>query len=366
MSEYKPYGLEDEDEDASLFVKGYRSLVFPKNAQVEFVKHYLDLKFNSNSDRSSIEQMLEIYRATVGESAAETQVCNEMLVKLKNGFPIVDAMRGWFADDFLLVFSASLNTSRPVDIIEKYMVVMDSFKDLLSVLWKKLLLPLVLLSGTFAMIIVLGTFVVPTLVSAVDATELTMPIKTVTAIASFVSNHGLLLLMLFIAISYGYRYASRNLTGGLRDQLDHTLFTIPTQITSAKFFAMLSLLLEARMGIKRCLEILHGNMTPYVDDHIRRMLEKTQKGSTNMQQLDTGLLDSRLKIRLRMASIQNASGNDKSLSLISQFAVKDVSSSLLKIAVSVSMVLWLSLIVMFAIMFNAMFDAIMLVSKFTS
>lgn len=364
MSEYKPYDIEDEE--VSIFLKGYRSLLFPKNAQVEFVKHYLDLKLNSNSDRSSIEQMLEIYRATVGNSAAETQVCHEMLAKLKNGFPIVDAMRGWFDDDFLLVFSASLNTSHPVDIIEKYMVVMDSFKDLLSVLWKKISLPLIFLLGTFAMIIVLGTYVIPSLVLAVDATQLTMPIKTVTAIASFVSDHGAKLFILFFVLVFAYRYASRNLIGPLRERFDHTLFTIPTQITSAKFFAMLSLLLEARMSIKRCLEILYGNMTPYVDDHIRKMLEKTQKGSSNMQQLDTGLLDSRLKIRLRMASIQNASGNDKSLSLISQFAVKDVSSSLLKIAVTISMVLWLSLIVMFAIMFNAMFDAIMLVSKFTT
>lgn len=360
-----PDSTHDQDEVSSP-VKLYRKLLFPKSAQVEFVKHYLDLKLNKNSDKLSIMQMLEIYEETVGIAAAESQVCNEMLVKLKNGYPIVDAMRGWFDDDFLLVFSASLNTSHPVDIIEKYMVVMDSFKDLLSVLWKKLSLPFILLSGTFVMTIVLGSYVVPSLIETIDATRLTMPIKMVNAIAGFVTNHGFKLAILFGVIVYAYRYTSRNFTGSLRDKLDHNLFSIPTQITSAKFFAMLSLLLEARLSIKRCLEILNGNMTPYVDDHIRRMLEKTQKGSTNMQQLDTGLLDNRLKIRLKMASILNASGNDKSLSLISQFAVKDVSSSLLKIAVTVSMALWLSLIVMFAIMFNAMFDAIMLVSKFTT
>jgi type II secretory pathway component PulF len=356
--------LDDEHLDPSFIVKAYRSLLFPQKAQVEFVKHYLDLKFNSNSDKNAILQMGTIYEETIGKTAPEALVCQDMLERLKGGQSIVPAMRGWFSEDFLLVFNASLKTKNPVDIIERYMVVMDSFKSLISVLWKKISLPFVLLSMTFIMINILGSYVVPALISSVDESNLTLSIKLVNGISQFMLNHGLKSIVFIFILLFIYFYSARNFIGEARDKLDHNIFSIPVQITSAKFFAILSLLLEARMSVKGCLETLHGNMSPYVDDHIRRMLEKTKRGSTNMQQLDTGLLDKKLKIRLKMAGVQNASGNDLALGLISQFAVKDVSSSLLKISITMSMFLWLSLVGMFTIMFNAMFDSIMMVSKF--
>ena len=105
---------------------------------------------------------------------------------------------------------------------------------------------------------------------------------------------------------------------------------------------MLTLLKSSGLSLRQSLEIIDGEVTPYLQHHIDEMLEMTRLGVSNLAQLDTGLLTPRLRIRLKAAGSRATDNIDEVFGQIASKASLDFEKNINTIGDQISFWLFIS------------------------
>lgn len=82
--------------------------------------------------------------------------------------------------------------------------------------------------------------------------------------------------------------------------------------------------------MREALQLLFPHVSPFLQDHLDEMLHKTQRGESEFQQLDTGLLPLELRIRLQVSGQRGGGSSTEIFNIISNNATKDFGRAILK------------------------------------
>ncbi|TVN03447.1 hypothetical protein FPV63_12555 [Vibrio cholerae] len=283
-----------------------------RKEQVYFLQNYAKLI----SDGFKINEALTIlkteYLETLGKDCSEVKFCTEALRQMgdEGALSVSDAMSNWFFPVFTQVISVSTtskNTSQALeDLLENFNRWEAVRKELLSILKTPVLLTVGSLFAT-TMISMYGLELV-----GGDKFE-----KNLTDLSAFFHAYGVwaeqniklvLLVMLFLTLVYFY--ALFNVNSDFRRVLDSKIpgFGLYQAFQAANFYTIMAILVSPSGGnlkLKEALEEFENNndlTSDYLATHIAEMFRRAEiDGLSNLEQLNTGLLPLKMKIRLGIA-----------------------------------------------------------------
>ncbi len=278
--------------------------------QIEFLKNYSKLKADGFKDRKTLEAMYEEYSESLGEDSNEARFCIEALKGLEEGsIGIDDAMRRWFDPDLSQVIRASTVSENGLLALTKLLKQVDAWQAVKKEIREESRKPLGWISAGIG-----GTLIVAT--KGISAAAGDIPREEWSSIAQMydslggwiMANGNMLLLLVGMAVAT-YMYFMHFYDGPSRGFMDRHVpgFGFYQAGQASRFFSVMSVLISpecGKMRLKQALDEFEDNndlITPYLGLHIDEMLSRTEQGRFALEQLDTGLLPPRMRVRLGIA-----------------------------------------------------------------
>lgn len=302
-------------------------LQFGSRLQFDFIETYCSLKSNGSqkiSDRITLQTMLDLMTEEYGFGSIQAVVCRSLLTGLKEGDTLSHAMRGWFNEDIIQVFDATYQGSNLKDTMRTLLSRMTDHNKLKGNFFTGLIMPIMIIVYGLGVTLMVSIMFIPTIKESVKIEEMGMIVKFYAFIGDMLTNYGLTIIA-FIAFLLGsFFYSLNHWNGSSRMAADKTPFYgVYSAFAANKLFGVLTLLVESGVSLRQALEIIARTSTPYMAWHIDQMLEMTRQGEFGLLQLETGLLPSRLRLRMRVAGAQSNSQTGSVFSSIAEGASDD-------------------------------------------
>lgn len=306
-----------------------------RSRQIDFLKLWASLKIDGGTDRSIITSMLEDYRNVYGD-CAEARFCTHTLGALQNwNGGLSEAMVGWFDDDLALL----VRVCKRADNVERSLSKMLNDTEKWFKLKKDILIDVSINSLFIIFTIAIFSFICTVglryITEGQESTDINGVVQTLLAIGVFIENKWAVTCFLLVSTTIGLYLAAIYYVGEKRAAMDRIIpfYGFYLGNCSSKFFTMLDVLMSASdMSLRKALEEMQksGLVNRYISSHIDEMLYrlKERKGGqsnadvADFDTLDTGLLPSRLRLRLK--NISKSSDPD-----IKASTMKTISESLI-------------------------------------
>lgn len=281
-----------------------------RSEQIDFLMNYSKLKQDGVKDRKAITALREEYSDSLGLEANEVKYCNEALASMQSGaIGIDEGMQRWFDPDLAQVAktaNASKNGSEALKILLEHIEKWQVVKNDVYAAFKK---PLLWLAGSM-----LGTYLVATVGIKALAGDTPKEKWTETALAYdefgvFLNTYSDVILMFVLLLTAIYFWVMFFYVGESRRYLDKYVpgFAFYQASQASRFFSIMAVLVSPNGGkltLKPALEQFEGNddlTSDYLAEHVAEMLELSERGRFALEQLDTGLLPKRMRVRLGVA-----------------------------------------------------------------
>ncbi|HAS8195719.1 TPA: hypothetical protein I7682_17715 [Vibrio vulnificus] len=277
-----------------------------RSQQIEMLQNYAQLKADRIPDIEAVTIMLTEYSDVLGSDCAESQFCKEAKEGLEDGSIGIDGvMRNWFAPELAMVVMASKktrNSSALKDLIERTGKWQKIKSGLIAEARKPLVYIFLCALGTIG----LATKGIPFLLDGVPRKEWTLVIELYASLGEFLERFFYPFTILLLTIMVAYLYVMKYYNGEHRRTLDRYVpgYGFYQADQASRFFSIMAILISpkgAKMKLNPALEEFEMNpelMSDYLSAHVSEMLDNTSEGDFNLDQLNTGLLPARMKIRL--------------------------------------------------------------------
>lgn len=326
-------------------------LFFSTKKQEEFLDNYLSIKGGEDSmslpDKEVFLSMREVYGEVYGASCLEAQICTHIIGKISEGGRVDDALAPFLDRDIVMAFKATIEVGKTEYGIRQVIKNINQQAEL-----KKKFNKLVrtgFFFFTVGLIFVLGvsSLALPQMLEMINEKDLDELSTVYLHLGKFINAYGIKTGFVLLTLYVLFKYSLPNAFGVLRITLENTpllgAFYQPYKsFVANRFFNMLTLLKSSSLSLRQSLEILDDNTTPYMAEHIERMLDMTRLGTTDLKQLDTGLLTPRLRIRLKSAGARTDGNIDDAFMAIATKASADFEKYLKQTGEQLS--LWLTML----------------------
>ncbi|EOV6284256.1 hypothetical protein ACOQ0N_004180 [Vibrio parahaemolyticus] len=349
LNQLFPHTLLD---DIELWLKRHR---LTHDQQSELVEFYSDLKASGTKDKEALEALKDEYEASYGKDCLQCQFCRVALEGMGAGDGGLDhAMTEWFQPELALIVKTATRartnrtdtkTSKgkgidgkesPLQLLLKHETERRRIAKELRTIFKK---PVMLIA-----ISLFATYVAA--MYGVSAFAGDTPKEEWSSIAIAYDSFGhwldawtqpILMVLGFIVVAYFY--GCRWYDGEFRLELDKYVpgYSYYQAKVAGQFFSIMSVLVSPNGGAMKLKEALiefqssESLMSPYIGIHIDEMMSRCGSGEFELGQLDTGLLPSRVKMRLRVAGrAQNGLTTHLAFETISEHLAKDYGDAIVK------------------------------------
>jgi len=208
---------------------------------------------------------------------------------------------GSFPEDELAVFRVAQSAGNAAladtfrDLAEVSRLTASAHDVLLSTLWSALVALVVLVSVVLAV----PFFTVPHLQNVFSSASM-LPssgaAQRLFAFAGWVRLAWPLVAVGLTIVVVAVYWSLDHLTGPLRTMLDRVLFwRLYRHVHAIRFFSVLTVVLgenqQASIRLRSALGVLRSQASPWLDHHVRRMMQHIDEGQVGAQTFQTGLLD---------------------------------------------------------------------------
>lgn len=319
-------------------------LFFRRDQQIEFIENYISLKVNNNrimKDRDLLIGLKDLYQAQYGEANTTVKIISLLLEKITEGLSLPEAMGPFFRPDIVQVFSASYNSRAGFDEVRGLVQRIINGDKLVSAFLGAISFPIFFLFATICLFLFTGGFFLPMTIDMIEKDAIDSLMTFSMVVSSFVIDYWYLVLLPFILLIGAYIYSRQNWFSDGRNWADENLppYQVMALLYSYNIFGILSMLSSSglksessgtKISIRKAIETMLETATPYAAWHLRQMLDMTSGGVFGLLQLETGLLPTRLKMRLRIAQLSGISDQSELLAVIAAESFGDFEKALQK------------------------------------
>ncbi len=319
-------------------------LFFRRDQQIEFIENYISLKVNNNrimKDRDLLIGLKDLYQAQYGEANTTVKIISLLLEKITEGVSLPEAMGPFFRPDIVQVFSASYNSRAGFDEVRGLVQRIINGDKLVSAFLGAISFPIFFLFATICLFLFTGGFFLPMTIDMIEKDAIDSLMTFSMVVSSFVIDYWYLVLLPFILLIGAYIYSRQNWFSDGRNWADGNLppYQVMALLYSYNIFGILSMLSSSglksessgtKISIRKAIETMLETATPYAAWHLRQMLDMTSGGVFGLLQLETGLLPTRLKMRLRIAQLSGISDQSELLAVIAAESFGDFEKALQK------------------------------------
>lgn len=304
---------------------------FTTAKQAEFLDNYLSLKGGDNEiqspDKEVFHQIKEIYGEINSPSCFEVKVCDYVIDKISQGERVDMALAPFLNRDVVLAFKATYEVGKTEYGLRQVIKNINQQSELKKAFNKKVRGGFMIFVIGIVFMLMISTFALPQILAMVDISELDSLTYFYNELGIFLKKSGEKIVYILLVIFAIFKFSQPNLKGDLRELIEKSplgvFYKTYRSFSANRFFNMLTLLKSSGLSLRQSLEIIDGEVTPYLQHHIDEMLEMTRNGISNLEQLDTGLLTPRLRIRLKAAGNKSSDSIDEVFSNIAAKASDD-------------------------------------------
>ncbi|MDK9774199.1 hypothetical protein [Vibrio sp. B181a] len=290
--------------------------------QAEFVEFYSELKLSGTMDKEALEALRDEYESSYGKDCMQYEFCVVALNGMGAGDGGLDkAMTDWFYPELAMIVKTANHARKnrkgnygdemehsesPLQLLLNHENERQRIAKKLRGIFKKpvLLVTLSLLSTYVAAMYGVSAFAGDTPKSEWSAIALAYD-----SFGHWLAEWTRPIIACVFGVMAAYLYGCRWYDGEYRLELDKCIpgYSYYQAKVAGQFFSIMSVLVSPNGGamkLKEALNEFQSNealMTPYIGIHVDEMISRSGSGEFNLEQLDTGLLPKRVKMRLRVA-----------------------------------------------------------------
>lgn len=322
---------------------------FRKN-RTDFYKSLAKAIQNKEQLKTYLTEELKIARNKKTRNDSRAVALSMLIRRLSSGeeFEFANLLKGIVPDSDRMMLSAVDSSQDKAKTLMALCTAINEQNASKKVIWQALLPPMILVPAVAVFCYVLSTQTLPIIVKIAPPEVWTPFNSAVRAFSEFVSNQGAYLLMAVVASIVAFTKALPKVTGPARDYIEKISvgkatmlmpvapFILPTIIykdfQSAQMLAALAVLLQSGATLKDALIGIRKGSTPYMREHINRVLRHLDNSPTDyVNAFSRGLLNR--NILGRMAStIRTNSKFEEVLIEIGTRGGEDVREELGKVA----------------------------------
>ncbi|MEN2500071.1 MAG: hypothetical protein MHMPM18_004239 [Marteilia pararefringens] len=274
---------------------------------------------------------------------AEADFCQHCIEQLQNwNGGISSAMDGWFDDDLIVLVRTSKKAENVESSVNKMIVQTEQWFDLKKQLIIEMLINVLFFAVCLIVLIFVSTNGIEFATQGMQISDYTSGINILLSFGVVVKSKGIALLFLSFALIATLWAAAIYYVGDNRQKMDGLIpfYGFYSASCSSRFYTMLDVLLASSdMPLRKALEELRssGLVSRYISVHIDEMLYRLKErrfdrggdkvssaDSVDFDTLDTGLLPSRLRLRLKcIAKSSDKTSREAIMDTICTSLVKD-------------------------------------------
>ncbi|MFM5296258.1 hypothetical protein ACEUAI_18705 [Aeromonas veronii] len=317
---------------------------FRRDQQLAFIENYISLKVNNNrimKDRDLLIGLKDLYQVQYGEANTTVKIIGLLLEKITEGVSLPEAMGPYFRPDIVQVFSASYNSRAGFDEVKGLIQRIINGDKLVRAFMTSISFPLFFLFVTVCLFLFVGGLFIPMTIEMIEKDAIDSLLYFSMDVSAFVLDYWYLVLLPFFVLTGLYVYSRQNWFSEERNWADNHLppYQVMALLYSYNIFGILSMLSSSglksesagtKISIRKAIETMLETATPYASWHLKQMLDMTSGGVFGLLQLETGLLPTRLKMRLRIAQLSGISDQTQLLGVIAAESFGDFEKALEK------------------------------------
>lgn len=280
--------------------------------QIYFLQNYAKLITDGFMIIEALTILKREYQQTLGQDCTEVGFCNEALRMMGDDgvLSLSEAMGSWFNPVFIQVISVSTTSKNTSQALDELLKNFDRWEEVRKELMGIAKTPVLWIVGAVSLASSVSIYGLPLLGGDKFTEKMTPLTEYFYHYGVWVERNGNLILLLLLAGILSYLYVLFNVNGDVRRTLDTRVpgFGLYQAFQAANFYTIMAVLVSPKGGclkLKEALEAFEDNSdicSDYLETHVTEMFRKAEmEGMSDMEQLNTGLLPLKMKIRLGVA-----------------------------------------------------------------
>lgn len=299
----------------------YNHLVFNRNSQFKFIQDYSSF-LQTTSDAFACKSIIDGVDLT-GDEQIKKKVASSILDALENGKKASSGMIGWFDNDILDLYKAGESSGDIKKVLEIFVQQEKNLKDFKSQFAVKFVSPGYMLISGIISAIYLGSSEFMGFANIVPVDKWGEISQTAYYLSKFFAGNWITILSVFLLGIFTWKEVAVKYTGIYRGQLDKwPPFNIYKAFQALSVIKLIAIIKSTMAGDNKAILVAHENSNSYVRTFTKEMLDKLEKGETQLARaVDAGLFPPRLMSRLYSVSrIPNDESKNRALLLVTEQA----------------------------------------------
>ncbi|GIU20929.1 hypothetical protein [Shewanella sp. MBTL60-007] len=324
------------------FNNWFKRQMFGTQQQFEWMETYSSMKIPGRLDLEVLLAMEDIFRTEYGEESTLRYVTSQIIERFEEEL-LVDIIKDWMIPDLCVVFKASLESASNSDLLVQLADQMGQQQKAKGEFFRGLGMPLMLVA--FGALFFAGFIfgMVPLIDDFSSAENRNGMLPIIIGAANWIGQYGWVIALLVIALIIPVVLMLPYWTGETRkaaeDYFGWTGISLYAYFKCSRLLGVMGMLLRSGISTYDSVDIIKPYLPPYLRWHLKQFNLLAEHGSSGFDVMDTGLLPTRSKVRLKVASSNGSTRYEDAMFEITNNAVNDCISQLRSFQTKISVIL---------------------------
>lgn len=254
----------------------------------------------------------------------QVAILDDISLQMSTGVQFADAISRWVPVNEAMSIRAGMESGDPASGMQNTIDAVGSANTMKSTIFGKLAYPVVLILALIGLILFFSHSIIPRIAEVSDPSGWPDNSKSMYTTAMFVKDQGIYVLAVMIGVIFAVNWSLPRLTGRLRSFLDaFPPYSFYKAFHSANLLISLSALMRSGIPFVDSMVQLQKYSSPYLSNHLGRMIANITDGGSLSDSMDTGLLSQEMMVSVHMMN-SNANFQDAVNEIGRQAVIKGI------------------------------------------
>lgn len=247
-----------------------------------------------------------IIKANAKSQMFQVRILDDLALQMSTGTDFSDALAKWIPLPEVMSIRAGMKSGDPVTGMRNTIDALDASSSMMGTIIGKLSYPAILLLALCGLIYFFSVAILPKIASVMDPASWPPPAKTLNNMSTFVRDDWYIIVIIIAALAFLVNWSLPRVTGRLRTILDvFPPYSFYKAFHGANILISLASLMRSGIPYVNALEELAKLSTPFLREHLEKIIYNMSDGRDIGEAMDTGLFSSEMMVSIHMMS-QNA------------------------------------------------------------
>jgi type II secretory pathway component PulF len=247
-----------------------------------------------------------IVKAKAKSQMFQVKILDDLAQQMSTGVDFSDALAKWAPLPEVMSIRAGMKSGDPVTGMRNTIDALDASSSMMSTIVGKLMYPAMLLIALCALIFFFSVAILPKIGSVLDPASWPPPAKKLNTMSTFVREDWYVVISVVVGLAILVKWSLPRVVGPIRVILDKIPpYSFYKAFHSANILISLASLMRSGIPYVNALEELAKLSTPYLRNHLNKIVFNMSDGRDIGEAMDTGLFSTEMMVSIHMMS-QNA------------------------------------------------------------